>query len=79
MRDDPQNVDYLRAFVASGYRLIGAESREVDREGNEKYFVNNLVGVVENGFFLRGWGTQRDITDQRSRSFAIQLQLPSRA
>ncbi|HEX6086457.1 MAG TPA: PAS domain S-box protein, partial [Thermoanaerobaculia bacterium] len=65
VRDDPQNVDYLRAFVASGYRLIGAESREVDREGNEKNFVNNLVGVVENGFFLRGWGTQRDITDQR--------------
>ena len=65
VRDDPANIEYLRAFIASGYRLLGAESREVDREGNEKHFVNNLIGVVENGHILRAWGTQRDITEQK--------------
>jgi signal transduction histidine kinase/CheY-like chemotaxis protein len=65
VREDPKNLEYFRAFVASGYRLIGAESHEVDREGNEKYFLNNLIGIVENGFLIRAWGTQRDVTEQR--------------
>ena len=66
VQEDPANVDYLCAFIESGYRLIGAESREVDRDGNEKHFVNNLIGIIENGHVLRAWGTQRDITEQRA-------------
>ncbi|MBV9495451.1 MAG: PAS domain S-box protein [Acidobacteria bacterium] len=65
IRDDPKNVEYLRAFIASGYRLTDAESTEVDRDGNTKHFVNNLIGIIENGLIVRAWGTQRDITDQR--------------
>ncbi|HKR63663.1 MAG TPA: PAS domain S-box protein, partial [Thermoanaerobaculia bacterium] len=66
VREDPNNIAYLRAFAESGYRLIGAESHEVDRDGNEKYFVNNLIGIVENGFLVRAWGTQRDVTEQHA-------------
>jgi signal transduction histidine kinase len=66
VKEDQTNLDYLCAFIESGYRLIGAESREVDRDGNEKYFVNNLVGIIENGRVLRAWGTQRDVTEQRA-------------
>ncbi|MEO5930929.1 MAG: PAS domain S-box protein [Candidatus Kapaibacterium sp.] len=62
---DPGNIAYLRAFIESGYRLANAESAELDRDGNQKYFLNNLVGVVENGRLIRAWGTQRDITDQK--------------
>ena len=65
VRDNPDNIEYLRAFIASGYRLVGAESQEVDRDGNVKYFVNNLIGVIEDGFAIRAWGTQRDITEQK--------------
>src|SRR5215218_7052206 len=35
------NIEYLRAFVRSGYRLTGAESQEVDRHG---YTVEEIVG-----------------------------------
>jgi PAS domain S-box-containing protein len=62
---DPHNVKYLRNFIASGYRLTGAESHELDAEGNPKIFLNNLVGVVENGKLVRAWGSQLDITEQR--------------
>src|SRR3712207_7413731 len=41
VRDDPENVEYLRAFIAAGYRLTNAESVEVDREGRTRYFSNN--------------------------------------
>ncbi|HEY4575176.1 MAG TPA: PAS domain-containing protein, partial [Thermoanaerobaculia bacterium] len=62
---DPHNLKYLRNFVESGYRLTGAESHELDAEGNPKVFLNNLVGVVEDGKLVRAWGTQLDITEQR--------------
>jgi PAS domain S-box-containing protein len=65
IREDESNVEYLRAFVNSGYRLEDAESHEVDRNGNPKFFLNNLIGIVEDGFVKRAWGTQRDITERK--------------
>ncbi len=62
VREDPNNVEYLRAFIRSGYRLADAESVETDRDGRLRYFINNLVGAVEGGRLLRAWGTQRDAT-----------------
>ncbi|WP_341525333.1 PAS domain S-box protein [Nostoc sp. UHCC 0302] len=62
---DPQNIAYLRNFIRSDYRLSDAESHEIDKQGNFKYFLNNLVGIVENGVLVRAWGTQRDITERK--------------
>ncbi len=62
-RSDPNNVEMLRAFLRSGYRLADVESHERDRDGQPKVFLNNLVGIVEDGLLKRAWGTQRDITD----------------
>ena len=62
---DPHNRRYLRSFIQSGYRLMGAESHEVDAEGNPKVFLNNLIGIVENGRLVRVWGTQLDISEQK--------------
>jgi hypothetical protein len=59
---DADNVAYLRSFIRSGYRLEDAESHEIDRYGNAKYFVNNLVGIFERGQLVGAWGTQRDVT-----------------
>lgn len=63
--DDPGNIEYLRAFIRAGYRLNRMETRELDRFGNEKHFVNSLVGIVENGYLIRAWGMQRDTTEQK--------------
>jgi PAS domain S-box-containing protein len=62
---DPHNIEYLRSFIRSGYRLGEAESHEIDKDGNSKYFLNTMVGIVEDGRLVRAWGTQRDITEQR--------------
>lgn len=62
---NPENVAYLRSFIRSGYRLEDAESQEIDRYGNAKYFVNNLVGIFERGQLVGAWGTQRDVTEQK--------------
>ena len=62
---NPQNVEYLRRVIRSGYRVSDQESQEVDRQGRTLYFLNNLVGIIERGQLLRVWGTQRDITARR--------------
>ncbi|HKP71784.1 MAG TPA: PAS domain S-box protein, partial [Pyrinomonadaceae bacterium] len=60
------NLAYLNAAVASGYRLTDVESQEFDREGRTKYFLNNLIGIVEDGAIRRVWGTQRDVTERKA-------------
>jgi PAS domain S-box-containing protein len=65
VRSDPANVEYLRAFIRSGFRLTDAESHELDREGQPKYFLNNLIGIIENRMLVRAWGTQSDITERK--------------
>jgi hypothetical protein len=52
------------------YRLEDAESQEIDRYGNAKYFVNNLVGIFERGQLVGAWGTQRDVTEGKSSAEA---------
>ncbi|MBF2027947.1 MAG: response regulator [Oscillatoriales cyanobacterium C42_A2020_001] len=69
---DPRNQEYLRAFIHSGYRLVDAESYEIDQHGNPKIFLNNLIGIVEDGKLMRAWGTQRDITDFKQAEAALQ-------
>ncbi len=69
--DNPANIEYLTAFIKSGYSLSGVESREKDQRGNDKYFRNSLVGEVENGHVVRAWGTQQDTTEQRLATKAL--------
>lgn len=62
---DQDNVEYLGAFIQTGYRLTDAESHEMDIIGNMKYYSNNLIGIIEEGHLVRAWGTQRDITESK--------------
>ena len=71
VRSDPGNEAFLRAFITSGYGLRDAESHEQDISGNDRYFRNSFVGVIENGLLVRAWGTQHDVTQQRLMEIAL--------
>ncbi|MGH9936436.1 MAG: PAS domain S-box protein, partial [Blastocatellia bacterium] len=71
VRSDPRNTAQLHALVRSGYRQTDVETYEVDRDGNTKYFLNNQTGIIENGAVVRGWGTQRDITEMKRAEQAL--------
>jgi PAS domain S-box-containing protein len=64
-RSDPSNLAFLHAFIDANYRLYDAESHELDRHGEARYFLNNFVGILEQGRLVRAWGTQRDVTDRK--------------
>ncbi|MEH2276787.1 MAG: PAS domain S-box protein [Nostoc sp.] len=68
---DSHNIAYLRYFIHSNYQLIDAECHKIDKQGNSKYFLNNLVGIVQNGLLVRVWGTQRDITERKGVEAAL--------
>jgi PAS domain S-box-containing protein len=71
--DDPDNREYLRTFIRSGYRVIDGESHERGRNGEHKFFLNNLVGTIENGCVVRAWGTQRDVSASRRTESALRI------
>ena len=73
-RHDPRNIQFLEAFVSNAFKLENAESVELDKHGNKKYFLNNVIGIIQDGVLIRVWGTQRDITAQRMAEEKIRYQ-----
>ena len=71
--EDPLNIAFLEAFVTNGFHIINAPSHEKDRNGNTRYFLNTLVGVIEDGHLKRIWGTQKDITEKKITEEKLQL------
>jgi PAS domain S-box-containing protein len=62
---DPANIEFLRSFIRSSYQLVNYASHQIDMDGNSKYYVYNMVGVVEGERLVRVWGTLRDITVEK--------------
>jgi PAS domain S-box-containing protein len=62
---DPQARAYLASIVEAGYTVSEVESVERGADGEPRYFVNSMTGIVEEGQLLRIWGTRRDITAQK--------------
>ena len=63
--DEEKTNDFLTSFIRNNYRISNAESKEMDRTGNIRYILNNNIGIVENGYLVRTWGVQTDITDRK--------------
>ncbi len=68
---DPFNIEYLKQFIRSGFRLENVESHELDKWGNRIFISNSLIGVIENGKLERVWGMQRDITQIKKAELEI--------
>ncbi len=62
---DENRVEKVRQFIQNGFSSMLIETKEFDRFGNTKYFLNRMEGTIENGMLKRVWGTQQDITEQR--------------
>ncbi|MFP4681036.1 MAG: PAS domain S-box protein [Chitinispirillaceae bacterium] len=65
-----ENRLFFHAFARSNYRVTNFISDEVDVNGNQHFFLNNVFGIVEDGKLVRVWGTQRDVTELRRTQMA---------
>ncbi|HVG12108.1 MAG TPA: PAS domain-containing protein, partial [Flavisolibacter sp.] len=70
---DENNITYLKSIVSNGFNITNAESHEKDNKGQSRYFLNNVVGIVEAGCLKRIWGTQRDITERKANEEKIKF------
>jgi PAS domain S-box-containing protein len=58
-------------FVKNNYNWINFETEEVTKSGKLKYFLNNLIGIIEDNKLIRLWGTQADITKRKLAEIEI--------
>lgn len=72
VQDDVRNTEYLLSLIRNNYSLVDAQSHERTIEGKDVFFSNTLVGVVEDGYLMHAWGTQRDITERVKASQVTQ-------
>ncbi|MGB5614098.1 MAG: PAS domain-containing protein, partial [Sedimenticolaceae bacterium] len=64
--NDSDLHQYVQQFIRSGYIDRSTEpSREITRLGEEKWFLVNMKGVIENGHLVRIWGSQTDVTESK--------------
>ncbi len=68
---NPANVERAREFVRSGYRLRQIESQHMNAGEEIKYYLNNIGGIVEDGWLRRVWMTQLDITERKQAEMAL--------
>ena len=61
------NLENLRLFLRSDYRINQVETCEIGKNITQKYFLNDVIGVVEDGYLVRVWGLQEEITAERFR------------
>jgi PAS domain S-box-containing protein len=68
---DLANREMFRVFAKARYRISDMESHEIGRDGAHHYFLNNVVGIIENEKLIRIWGTQREVTERRLAAQAL--------
>ncbi len=73
------NVRYLEAFVEGGYALRDHESHDGKQDGRDRWFLNNLRGVVKDGSLVALHGTHRDITALKIAEVALRESERTRA
>ncbi len=70
-KDNPTNRATFRTFIQSNYRTVDSETEEMTPQGEKRFFLSNDIGIVENGYLLRIWGTARDITERKRTEEAL--------
>ncbi len=55
----------LHTFVANNYRLEDREFARINHKGERAYMQSSAIGIVEDGYLVRAWGTTRDVTQQK--------------
>ncbi len=59
------NKQDIKSFVENSYKMEDLEFTRIDNFGNKTFLQSSAIGIVENGFLMRAWGSTRDITDKK--------------
>lgn len=65
-RTNPDNVAYVESVVRQKFNITDLETTAYGSDGKIGIMLSNIIGITENGFLNRIWGTSRDITVRKS-------------
>jgi PAS domain S-box-containing protein len=71
-RSMPESVATIEKVITEKYNIVDVETNETSKNGEIKFFLNNIVGIIEDGHLLRAWGTSRNITEKKKLEQKIQ-------
>jgi len=71
--DSSRSTASLHNFVKFGYKMSDGESWERTRDGLEHVFLNQLIGIVQEGVLVQLWGAQRDITSRKQAETELEI------
>lgn len=72
-RSHPSTLAFLEKLVRARYRLVDAETVEVDKHGNTVVNLNTFMPTIVDEKVTRVWGTARDVTHLREVEEQIRL------
>ncbi|MFH0882682.1 MAG: PAS domain S-box protein [bacterium] len=72
--DEERTTATVIRLVESGFRATEGESYETLPDGSERIFLNQYLGIVQDGYLVRIWGIQRDITERKHAEQQLQIQ-----
>lgn len=69
-----ENAPMIRHFFDTGMSVHEIVSKERTPDGRTVYFKSNCHGVVQDGYLVRIWGNQIDVTEQKEAEQEIERQ-----
>ncbi len=71
LEDSEISLAMNRAVIENDYQVRNTETEEIDANRQTRYFLQNVVGNVRDGYLWGGWGTQTDITELKEAQQAL--------
>ncbi|MBD2463014.1 PAS domain S-box protein [Oscillatoria sp. FACHB-1407] len=71
VEESDKNAALIRMQVENDYRIHNYETEEIDFQGRRRYFLNNGVGIIKEGYLIGAWASQIDITELREAQQAL--------
>lgn len=68
----------LKNFINGNYVLKSFETQSVTKEGEVRYFLESLVGTIENQKLTRIWGVKRDVTELKKLNLLLEEKVKER-
>lgn len=61
--ENPVNRIAVKQLIDSDYKVENVITAEKNAAGELRYYSNNSIGIIKDGYLLRIWGTQKDTTE----------------
>ncbi len=71
-QDNSCNRAVLQSFIEANYHAVNDETREYRKDGKSVWLLNNRMGVVQDGFLVRLWGTAIEITERKREAARLE-------